>query len=262
MAITNINGLDIYYELHGQGNPLVLIAGYTCDHTFWGEMLDELTKAYQVLIFDNRGVGQTKDANSSFTLETMAEDTMTLVQQLGLVHPHILGQSMGGAIAQLIAKKYADKINKLIILNSVAKFNIRTIQALESQLNLRKENVLFDLLIESSMPWFFSSDYLDKPENITAFKEIVQNNPSPQSIQDQERQFTALRQFDSRGWLQEIKTPTLIISAEEDIVCLPVESQQLANNVLNAQFITIPYGHSSPLEQPSKVNKALLQFLA
>ena len=261
MATININGVDIYYELHGQGDPLVLIAGYTCDHTFWNAMLDELAEKFQVLIFDNRGIGQTKDNGTTFTLETVAEDTMALVRQLGLIHPHILGQSMGGAIAQIIAKKYPEKINKLIILNSAAKFNTRTVKAIESLLNLRKENVSFDVLIEASIPWFFSSDYLAKPENISTFKEILRNNPYPQSIQDQERQFRTIPPFDSRDWIHEIKATTLVIAAEEDIVALPTESQQLANTIPNAQFITISGGHSSPLEQPNEVNKAILKFL-
>ena len=170
MPTININGVDIYYELHGQGDPLVLIAGYTCDHTFWNAMLDELAGKFRVLIFDNRGIGQTKDNGASFTLEMMAEDIVALIQQLGFLNPHILGQSMGGAIAQMIAKKYSDKINKLIILNSAAKFNTRTVKALESLLNLRKKDVSIDLLIEASMPWFFSSEYLTKSENISAFK--------------------------------------------------------------------------------------------
>lgn len=78
-------------------------------------MLNGLATRFQVLIFDNRAIGQTKDNNTPFTLEIMAEDTMALVQQLGLENPVILGQSMGGAIAQIIAKNYATQINKLII---------------------------------------------------------------------------------------------------------------------------------------------------
>lgn len=261
MATINVKGVNIYYEIHGQGNPLVLIAGYTCDHTFWGAMLDDLARKFQVLVFDNRAVGQTKDDGALFTLEDMAEDTMTLVQQLGIVQPHILGQSMGGAIAQIIAKKYPDKINKLIVLNSASKFNTRTVKAIESLLNLRKENISLDLLIETGMPWFFSSDYLSNPENIVSFKESIKNNPYPQSVEDQERQCKNIPTFDSHDWINEIKATALVIAAEEDIIVLSAESQQLAKDIPNAQFIIIPGGHSSPLEQPKELNKAIFNFL-
>ncbi|HAU1322229.1 TPA: alpha/beta hydrolase [Legionella pneumophila] len=261
MATLEINGVDIYYELHGQGKPLVLIAGYCCDHTFWSAMLHELTEKFQVLIFDNRGIGQTRDNGEPFTLEAQADDIMVFLEQLGFRNPFILGQSMGGAIAQLIAKKHGEKIAKLIILNSVAKFNTRANQAMESLLNLRKENISFDLLIEAGIPWFFSSEYLAEPKNISIFKESLKNNPYPQSLQDQERQFRTIPSFDSRGWLHEIKVPTLVIAAEEDILTLPAESQQLAEGIPDAQLITILGGHSSPLEQPSIVNEAILKFL-
>ncbi|HAT8179280.1 TPA: alpha/beta fold hydrolase [Legionella pneumophila] len=261
MATVKINGVDIYYELYGQGKPLVLIAGYCCDHTFWNAMLPELSEEFQVLIFDNRGIGQTKDNGELFTLEAQADDIMAFLDQLGFRYPSILGQSMGGTIAQLIAKNYGKKIDKLIILNSVAKFNTRANRAMESLLNLRKENISFDLLIEAGIPWFFSSEYLAEPKNIATFKENLKNNPYPQSIQDQERQFRTIPPFDSRGWLHEIEVPTLVIAAEEDILTLPAESQQLAKGIPKAQYIKIPGGHSSPLEQPTIVNQAILKFL-
>ncbi|HAT1849600.1 TPA: alpha/beta fold hydrolase [Legionella pneumophila] len=261
MATLKIHGVDIYYELYGQGKPLVLIAGYCCDHTFWNAMLHELAEEFQILIFDNRGIGQTRDDGGSFTLEAQADDIMAFLEQLGFRNPSILGQSMGGAIAQLLARKHGKKISKLVILNSVAKFNTRANQAMESLLNLRKENISFDLLIEAGIPWFFSSEYLAEPKNIAAFKENLKNNPYPQSLQDQARQFRSIPPFDSRGWLHEIKVPTLVIAAEDDILTLPAESQQLAQGIPNAQFITIPGGHSSPLEHPALVNDAILKFL-
>jgi len=261
MTILNLNDINIYYELHGQSHPLVLIAGYTCDHTFWLPILDKLTAKFQVLIFDNRGVGQTKDNGIPFTLETMAEDVMALIQELGLIRPHILGHSMGGAVAQIIAQTYPDKINKLMILNSTAKINVRTRKVIENLLNLRKKNIPSDLLIETSMLWCLSSDYLTNPENIIAFKQAFQNNPYPQTVEDQERQLKALLAFDSNHWLHAIKTPTLVVAAEDDIVDLPLEGQQLKEWIPNAEFKLTSGGHVSPIEQPSQVAKIILNFL-
>ncbi|MDP1604744.1 MAG: alpha/beta hydrolase [Legionella sp.] len=261
MPIITVNNLDIYYELHGRGKPLVLIAGYTGDHTFWNLMLDELAQKFQVLIFDNRGIGQTKDNGTFFTLDTMAEDTFALTEKLGLAHPHILGQSMGGTIAQILAKKYADKIDKLILLNSAAKFSLRTQMTLESLLNLRKANTSFDLFIDTALPWFFSSDYLSKRENITNFKQALLDAPYPQSIGDQERQYKALSGFDSRSWLQDIRPRTLVIAAKDDIIAQPDDSKALAMGITGSKFVMITGAHSSPVEQPHEVNKNILRFL-
>lgn len=261
MALLKLKDVEIYYELHGKGEALILIAGHACDHVFWSAMLEELSRHFQILIFDNRAVGQTKDSGASFTLETMADDTIQLAQKLGLGRPHILGQSMGGAIAQIIAHKYPDEINKLMILNSAAKFNARTLKAIESLIMLRKENISLDSLVAASLPWFFSIDFMHDPENIAAYKEAALNNPYPQSIQDQERQLKALQLFNSKPWLRTIKNPTQVIAAEDDIICLLTESQQLAASIANAELKIVAGAHASPLEQSVEVCRIVKDFV-
>jgi len=261
MAVASINGVDIYYESHGNGHPLVLVAGYGCDHTFWGAMLDDLAENFQVILFDNRGIGQTSDSGSAFKLETLADDTAALIKHLDLKQPHIVGQSMGGAIAQILAKKYPRHIGKLVILNSAAKINARTLMALKNFTKLVIENVALELIIETSMPWFFSSEFLTSPERVERYIDVVKANPYPQSVENQTRQFNALVDFDAHAWAHEISTPTLLIAAKDDIVALNYESQWLASNIPNAHFEIIPGGHSSPLERPKDVNRAVLKFL-
>ncbi|WP_298626766.1 alpha/beta hydrolase [uncultured Legionella sp.] len=262
MPNINANGINIYYELRGQGQPLVLIAGYTGDHTFWKLMQEELAKQFTVLLFDNRGIGQTLDSGADFSLELMAEDTMALINALGLEHPHIIGQSMGGAIAQMIARTHGQHIDKLIILNSAAKLNVRTINTLNNIYKLREAQIPFDLFIDTALPWFFSSHFLANPELIKAFKEDLLKNPFPQSISDQERQLKALLPFDSRNWLKDIHSSTLVIAAEEDIIALPEESKELAQCLPDAQFKIIPGAHSSPVEQANTVNELILNFIS
>lgn len=119
--------------------------------------------------------------------------------------------------------------------------------ALENILKLRKANVPFDLLIESVLPWIFSSEYLAEHRHIITFKEVAKNNPELQSIVDQQRQLTALKAFDSRVWSKKTNSPSLVIAATNDIISLASESRQLANN-LSARFVEISGGHASPVE--------------
>jgi pimeloyl-ACP methyl ester carboxylesterase len=261
MATLSFDGLTVFYELYGKGHPLILIAGYTCDHNVWRLMIDELAKDFNVLIFDNRGIGQTKDDDKKFTLATMADDTMRLINRLGLEKPHILGQSMGGAIAQLIARKYPNDIDKLVLLNTAAKFNSRTRHICEVLLNARKKEMDLSLLVELSMPWFLGSNFLANSQLYTEFKDALVNNPLLQTIPDQERQFNALCSFDSSAWLEELITPTLIIAAEEDIITLPEEAKYLAEGITKAQLNYVPGGHSSPVEAYQQVNQLIKQFL-
>ena len=100
MPILHANNADFYYELHGTGKPVILIAGYTCDYSAWEMLLENLTRHFQVLTFDNRGVGQTTDHNAPLSAELMAQDVIALADQLNLAKPHIIGQSMGGCQSQ------------------------------------------------------------------------------------------------------------------------------------------------------------------
>ena len=261
MAIARINELQLYYEIHGIGKPLVLISGYTCDHSIWNLMLQELAQKFQVIVFDNRAVGQTRDDNRKFSLDTMAEDTIDLIKFLNLEKHHILGQSMGGAIAQIIAQKEAGIIDKLIILNSSAQFNTRTKRLVQFFIDARKKNCDIDLLIDFSLSCFFGTDFLENPKRCAEFRTNLITNPYPQTVLDQERQLHALLPFNSLSWLKEIKNPTLVISAFEDIICLPEESKFLVEGISNAQLMTVEGGHSSPLEAYEQVNQHLLQFL-
>jgi pimeloyl-ACP methyl ester carboxylesterase len=260
MAFAELKGIKTYYEIHGTGLPLVLIAGYTCDHFFWTSMIDQLACHFQVLVFDNRAIGQTIDNKKAFSLEVMAEDVINLIEYLNWDKPSIVGQSMGGLIAQQIAARFPDKLNKLVILNSMEKLNPLAEMALENILNLRKANISFDLLIETALPWVCSGSYLAKKEHIRVFKEAVKNNPAPQSIDDQERQFSVLKACDSRPWNKTIQCPSLVVTATEDIISPICEAEQLADH-LKAKFLKIPGGHASPLEQPEKLSQILLEFL-
>ena len=112
MSKIKLNNANFYYELHGKGHPLILIAGYSGDHLVWMPLLENLSKQFQVLLFDNRGVGQTTDDGRPLSAELMAQDVVALADALDLKKPHIVGQSMGGTIAQRVATHHSEKINK------------------------------------------------------------------------------------------------------------------------------------------------------
>lgn len=256
-----VKNTNIYYELHGRGEPLVFISGFSCDHTFWTALLDKLANHFQVLIFDNRAIGRTKDSGQSFTLETMAEDTVMLIQQLGLKRPHIVGQSMGGMIAQFISSKYPDMVNKQIILNSTTKINTATLMIIEGFIKLFKDNVSLEHIIEISIPWFYSSQFLSNPKNVATLKSLFMNNPYPQSLIDFERQYNAIKLADTKSSLDKINSPTHIVIAENDFITLPNESYEIKQNISDATLSVIPGGHSSPVEQPQRVSEEILKFL-
>ncbi len=251
----------IYYEIHGEGEPIVLIAGYTCDHLAFDALIEHLSNEYQLVLFDNRAVGQTKIPGGSFSIKDMANDTLHLIEELNLKKPALLGQSMGGAIAQTLAVYYPSNINKIILLNSVSHYNFVPVTALETLLNLRKLGISFDILMNATLPWLFSSNYLAKVNQIDRLKKAALNIAYPQSLMDQERQFNALKSFDLRDRLQDILLPTLIVASEEDALISVNEVRQLAKSIKNSEFHIIPGGHASTMEQPEKLSEVIIEFL-
>lgn len=118
MPKAKINDINLYYEIHGQGEPLVLVAGFSADHLSWECILNYLTPYYKVLIFDNRGAGQTDAPNGLYSIEQMTCDVDALCQYVGFEKAHFIGNSMGGYIVQMMAYRYPSRVKSVVISNS------------------------------------------------------------------------------------------------------------------------------------------------
>ena len=261
MPTIKIKEIEFYYELHGSGEPLVLVSGYTADHTYWTPILQDLASHFQVLVFDNRAVGQTQDESMALlTAESMADDTMTLIKALGLVKPNLIGQSMGGSIVQCLAARYADQVSKIAIVNSTAKWRLAVVHGLRNLLFMRKENTNFDIQFDTMLAWVFGEAFLKDIAQVTALRELVLSAPYPQSILNQERQFAVLPQFDARPYLSKITAPTLVVSGSQDILSLPVESEFLAKEISGSKLIELDCAHAPLAERPREALAALVKF--
>ncbi|MDF2940542.1 MAG: hypothetical protein K0R66_1184 [Gammaproteobacteria bacterium] len=253
--------ISSHYELHGnqKNKTLVLINGLTRDHTAWKRILPFLIEEYCVLVFDNRGVGQTKDAGKAFTVETMADDTIALIEALQLQKPYIVGHSLGGAIAQTIAYKYSDKIQKIALCNTFIKINKEAMHAFENTLAIHQSGASQSEIVDSLIPWVFSKSFVT-PEVRAMIHKLSNENPYPQSSTDYQRQLKALNEFDSGKWVSSIRLPSLVIGSEEDITATPQESEELASKITGARLTLIPGAHACYTEQPIKLAETLKSF--
>lgn len=257
-----IGDINMYYEVHGKGTPIILIAGFSCDHTFWSGILNELTPNHQVLIFDNRGIGQTDSPNMPYSIDMMADDVMRLSNQLGLQNPIIIGQSMGSAIAQNIGKRYGHQIQKIVLINTFYQLTKAPEIAFELTGELQKLNLPFRYRVQSIAPWVFSSDFLAQPNQLENLIKLAEQNPYPQSLIGYERQLEAIKAFNSSTWLHEIKNPILIIAGEEDIIAPLAGAKAVQKTICaNTKLEVVPGGHASPIEQPQKVVDTILKFI-
>ncbi len=261
MPEITVNGTSYYYELHGKGQPLVFIAGFGANHTAWRFVYPAFTDRYQVLIFDNPASGRTRDRGDLLTVESMADGVAGLIDALGLSAPHIVGHSMGGAIAQLLAIKYPDKLDRLVIANSAAEWRGRPLMALKGLIDVIKAGGSLDCQLEVSMPWLFGHGALADQKRKAELREMILDNPTPPSLEDLERQFHPLQEFDSSGDLGRIKATTLVIISDDDILALPAESERMAESIPGARIARIPGGHVSEFEQPEMLAQSIRNFL-
>jgi pimeloyl-ACP methyl ester carboxylesterase len=127
MPTASINGVELYYEVHGErGEPLVLVHGYTGDITDWRHQLPEFSKTHRVLIMDHRGHGrsQAPPDRSSYSMRQMADDVEALIALAGFERYHLLGHSMGGAIAQEIALRRPGRLLSLTLHDTSHRFDV------------------------------------------------------------------------------------------------------------------------------------------
>lgn len=189
----------------------------------------------------------------------MADDVINLINAVGLNKPHIIGHSLGGAIAQQIAKKYSSDISSIVLSNTFAKFNDVGREVFLDILKLHEVNEAPADIMNKIAPWVFSKKFLT-PEVIEVIYQATQESPYPQSLSGYKRQLQALYDFDSRSWVPSINLPTLVIGSDEDPVATLEDSHELASSITGAKLVTMSTGHGSLVEQPDVFIKHLNEF--
>jgi 3-oxoadipate enol-lactonase len=267
MPEANIGDISLYYEIHGEGYPLVLIRGLGSNADHWYSQLPSLSEKYRVITFDNRGIARSKDPRSenpgeALTVPLMAEDTLGLLNALDLDRPHIMGLSMGGMIAQELAISHPERVNGLVLActHSGGPRQIRPTAEVEE---LFKEMVYVGSP-QSKMdaaPVLFDPDTLaHRPECARKYAEISLKHPAGPEILT--RQWMAVQAHDAWDRLPEIKAPTLVLTGDADVLIPPGNSEILAERIPNARLIVIPGGgHQILVEEADACNEAILTFL-
>jgi pimeloyl-ACP methyl ester carboxylesterase len=254
--------MTLHYECEGTGDTLVLIAGYTCDLGQWALVRPLLARHFSLLLIDNRGVGRSDTPEGPYSVRLMAEDVAVLMDRLGVGRAHVLGHSMGGAIAQELARHRPELVGRLILANTLVRLPATTAAAFRWLLRLREAGIPPRTLIEGALPWVHSRHFLADPANAEAAIESFLANPFPQSLDGQRRQLDALLDFDSGPWFPQITARTLVLAGEEDICTGVADSGQLAQGIAGARLVTLPGAAHVPfLENPGEFADVVRAFL-
>lgn len=254
----------MYYEIHGEGSPLVMIMGLSANTDWWTpELIESLADEFQVIIFDNRGAGKTNNPDRDFSIRTLADDTIGLMDALNVDEFFLFGISMGGMIAQEIAINYPERVEKLILAatNCGGSKQVLPDQEVLDILSRPRENVPPEKIINGTIPLLYTEDFIENnPEFIEKHAQALLK--SPISAESFERQIKAIMGFNTHLKLKKISSPTLIIHGKKDVI-IPYENSEILNKKIpNSKVILLEEsGHSLFQPDPGTVVNHIKNFL-
>jgi pimeloyl-ACP methyl ester carboxylesterase len=260
MPHQRIRDLDLYYRQVGSGPDVVLISGLSADHGMWETK--RLENDYRVTVFDNRGCGQSSIPKGPYRLEMLAQDTLDLCAKLGIHKAHLVGHSMGGHIAQIIAATAPQFVDRLVIACSEPTFSVISQLATSQQIALYNCGVPLEVRARNYLPVLFDRPFLEDKEKVESYIMSVVSHPFPMTQQGYIAQTEALRVFDTRALLRQIRCPTRIIGAEHDLLTPIAGSEYLCSGIAGAELRVIPEsGHGVFIERPEDFYELILDFL-
>ena len=265
MPKIKVNDIELYYEVHGEGMPLVLISGLGYSLWQWHLMVPYLEKHFHVITLDNRGVGQTDKPAGQYTASMLAKDTIGLLDTLGIDKAVVMGHSMGGFVAQAMALEYPERVSKLILASTnfggprhvpVTAEAMAVLSDVTSDPMTRLRNGI----VVSTAPGFAER----QPELIQTWLDWRVANPLDLAgYQSQMAIGLGLMAeeaaFESK--LPNVTAPALILFGEHDKVVPPANADLLAKQLKGSQTRILPdAGHFFPLEVPEEASQVVIQF--
>lgn len=264
-----VDDINIYYEIYGNGVPLIFIMGQS-GHVkhFKSSLLFQdfemlIFKKFKTIIFDNRGIGQTDDGDKQYTIKILADDVAGLLDALKFGKVNIIGFSMGGMIAQELIINYPKKVEKVVIGSTHCgrpKY-IMPSKEIFSGKSPFQEGVSPEQIIKSQISLVYSEAFIKThPDSIES---IIQNYISHLvPLEVQRKQINAVLRFKSHRRLKNIQVPTLILHGKQDLLVPPQNAEILADLIPGAKLKLFENsGHGLVTEQAEAVMNAIIDFM-
>jgi pimeloyl-ACP methyl ester carboxylesterase len=264
MAYAIINKIRMHYQVTGKGDPVLLINGLSAPSVSWALQAKALSEHFSVVVFDNRGVGETDlPGEPVYSTGQLADDAAALLRYLKIGRAHVLGASMGGTIAMELALREPRLVRSLTLACTWAEGDARFLHTIESWISLayrvpieeRYRNVLY--------PWLFTPAFFARKENVEqAFQRAIAypHQTKPEAIERQGRGIMAWNGT-RVAKLGSIRVPTLVLVGKDDILTPPAFSKAVAGKIRGARLVVLPGGHGFFLEHPELFNRTVVRFL-
>lgn len=255
------NGQQLYYEELGAGDPVLFIHGFGSDLNAWGLVTRELRESYRCIVYDQRDSGRSGRAAASYTVRDMAADAAALIAACDAAPCHVVGYSMGGAVAQELAINYPASVRSLTLVATYDQGDQRGTDNLRSWAHMR-ETFTREEYFRAIYPWLHTYREYEQPGFIDERIRRSLEAPNPQDQAAFVRQMEATLGHDAASRLPSITAPTQVIVGAEDILAPLRFGRALAAAIPRSRLLVLPdVGHSLLSVKPDDVKRAILGFL-
>ena len=262
MPTVRVDDINLYYDTHGEGIPLVLIMGLRRNLEWWYCQIPSLSKYFKVIIFDNRGAGRSDKPDMEYSIRLFADDTAGLMKALGIHNAHILGISMGGYVAQELALKYPDKVRSLILGCTSCGGNRAVLMSEERMKKFTaNEGLSPEEILRKDMDIYFSDGFIKAhPEKVQEFVNVSQMYYQPKEAFF--RQLAACIKHDTADRLSGIKVPVLIMAGDDDPLVPSRNSLILKELLPGSKLSFFPNRrHGFFIEEAERFNREVVEFI-
>lgn len=234
------NGVKLYYEEHGSGEPLLLIMGFTVSMVGWHWNVSGFAESFRTITFDNRGVGQSDKPDAPYSMPMFADDTAGVLDGLGIEQAHVFGISMGGMIAQEFALRHPDRVKSLVLgctncggEKAVLSRDPEVVEMLGNIAAFEVEQAALAMTKVAVTPWFMQKHM----DTLLELNRLSALHPTPKH--GMVNQMAAIQGHDTYDRLPRIQHPTLVVTGTRDGLVPPENSVTLAERIPNADLLML-----------------------
>jgi len=263
MPVVQANGIDINYEVQGDGEPIVLIPYLAADQACYAFQVADYAKHYTCFSVDLRGAGLSGKPEGTYTTELMAADIATFMQEAGIDRAHIFGLSLGAAVGMWLAARHPDRVKSLSLHSAwpaTDPFLSAVVQTW--QIMARGLDDVTEMVIKGIFPWCFTPElYAARPEYIDSLADFVRSRPMP-PVDAFLRQSGAVLSHDAREALGLVRAPTLITYGRHDLCTSTRFAGPLRDAIADTELIVFEdCAHAPIYENVEEFNQRTLNFL-
>ena len=263
MPTVQANGIEINYEVTGEGEPMVLIPYLAADQACYAFQVAEYAKHYTCYSVDLRGAGLSSKPEGEYTTELLADDVAAFMQASGVGRAHVFGVSLGAAVGEWLAAKHPELVKTLTLQSAWDKTDPFLRVVVEGWRVMAKGlDSVAEMVILGIFPWCYTPEmYAARPEYVDSLAEFVRSRPMP-PVDAFIRQSEAVLAHDATAILGSIQAPTLITFGRHDLVTSTRFAAPLTAGIANTELIVFEdCAHAPIYENVEGFNEQTLEFL-